>query len=293
MKYVNKHEVKSQIKEKSVPKKVKKKAIVLESIQPEPLSSFTQIPLNKEKKDVLIAESEEMSMIVLKAILEKNDFTFELAKTESEALIAFDKYQFRIVLIGTTVTNSWNSLVDKIWQENNKVPVSFLMALTLTPEGSDYADFLNNNFDKIIIKPYKESELVRILKKYRKLIPKRKNPKNHYTFKLDQLLRISNNNEEFVKTMLGKFIETAQECESALNKFLVPFNSEEMKRAAHKGIPSYSVLELKELANLLIYFERNQFSEKDLNDLSEKISFFSAKNQQVISEIKKFLRLRK
>lgn len=290
MKVSGRHQINSQILIKKQNKKTKSRSVTKEALQPATLSSYIQIPLKKEEKDLLVAENDELSIIVIKTILDKHNFTFDIVSSEEDAISAFEKCQYHIVLIGLNDSHFlWESLISKIWDENRDTPKTFLLALTTPPNDHAVSEYLKNNFDKIILKPYKETELIKIIRKYKRLTPKRKLPLNHTSFNLDQLKRISNNNEDFVKSMLDKFIESAIECAETMTAALAEKNIDKFKKAAHKGLSSYSILELKELMAHLMYFDKHEFSESDISDLKHRLKDFNETNNSVIKDIKKYL----
>ncbi|MCD6017348.1 MAG: response regulator [Bacteroidetes bacterium] len=290
MKISARHQIDSQIQTKKKDIKAETEPDMVAALQPEVMSSYINIPLKKNKKDLLVAENDDMSIIVIKTILEKHNFTFELATTESEAIFALEKSTFHIVLTGINDSEMlWEGLIKKIWEENGDVPKTFLLALTNRITEQNVAEYLNNNFDKILLKPYKETDLIKMIRKFKKLIPKRNSPLNYQSFNLDQLKRISNNNEAFIKNMLDKFIESAIECSESMKSAISLNDLINLKKAAHKALPSYSVLGLKDLAEQLNFIERNASTDQEKDELLKKLSSFDKGNQAIIKEIKKYL----
>ncbi|MES2567770.1 MAG: response regulator [Bacteroidota bacterium] len=262
--------------------------VKVKTMAPEPLSSFINITLKKDKKDLLVAESDEVSIIVIKALLERHNLAFELTTNEDEAISALEKNHFHIALIGiNNIELIWENLVKKIWAENAESPKTFIFALTNNNINITIPDYLNNNFDKILIKPYKEIEIIKLIRKYKKLIPKRKSPLNNHTFNLEQLRKISNS-DVFINKMLEKFIQSAQECSETLNSAFQKNDIDGLKKAAHKDIPSYSILGLKDLTDFLIFIENNNFSVDDLQ-MKNKLLDFDKRNSAIILEIKNYL----
>lgn len=292
MKISARHQMHSQLQTKKQGNKSKTAPEIKETLQPMAMSSYTNIPLKKTKKDILVAENDEMSIIVIKAILDKHNFSYELVTNETEAISALEKNHFHIALTGINDKNNlWENLIKKVWEENRDMPKTFLLALTNLQIQSSISEYLNNNFDKIILKPYKEAELIKIIRKYKKLTPKRKTPLNQQSFNLDQLRRISNNNEEFVRNMLDKFIQSAVECRDTMNTALTENNMDKLKKAAHKGLPSYSVLELKDLTELLIYIDHLSLSDQINITIKKKVLDFEKLNSNAINEIRKYLEI--
>lgn len=290
MKISARHQLNSQLQTKKQSTKIKTDKEISETLQPMAMSSYTNIPLKKNKKDLLVAENDEMSIIVIKAILEKHNFTYELVTNETDAIAAYEKNQFHISLVGINDPGClWKNLIKTIWEENRDIPKTFILVLTNLKIQGSISDYLNDNFDKIILKPYKEADLIRIIRKFKKLTPKRKIPLNQQSFNLDQLRRISNNNEEFVRNMLDKFIESAVECRETMNSAITENNIDKLKKAAHKGLPSYTILELKELTELLIYIDHLSLTELINIEIKKKVLNFEKLNSSIIREIRKYL----
>ncbi len=110
-------------------------------------------------------------------------------------------------------------------------------------------------------------------------------------FSLDQLNKIGNNDKTFTKKMLEKFIDQVLECSETLRSAILESDWLKLKTIAHKNIPSYSLMGLDELVNLLQYTEIQSRKNKEYNHMLEIVEIICEKNNAVISAIKKHLRI--
>lgn len=294
MKHSTKQQLELQIQEKKEKIPVESKRELAETLQPEVLSAFINIPFKKNKKDLLVVENDEMSLIVIKAILEKNHFTFEIATTEENAISEIENNHFHMILIGINDPEFlWERLLKKVWNENKGISKTFLLALTSHITEISISEFLKNNFDRVLTKPYRETELISIIRKYKKLKAAKNAPNdNHFTFSLEQLKKISNNNEEFIIKMLHKFIISALECGEEMTLGFNENNMVRLKKASHKGIPSYSIMGLNNLVECLVYMEANALSPQEKNNIQKRLADFDKKNKTVIKEIENYIHLK-
>ncbi|HWY12349.1 MAG TPA: hypothetical protein VN026_13535 [Bacteroidia bacterium] len=110
-------------------------------------------------------------------------------------------------------------------------------------------------------------------------------------FNLDQLNQIGNDDETFTKQMLEKFITQVYECSESLHSAILTSDWLKLKNTAHKNIPSYSIMGLDELVNLLKYTEIQSAKNKEYNHMLEIVEIICEKNNTVIDAIRKHLRL--
>ncbi len=108
-----------------------------------------------------------------------------------------------------------------------------------------------------------------------------------YSFSLDQLNKIGNNDEEFTTEMLKQFEHSARECSEELVLAIKQNDLAKVKRSAHKAVPSYSVMNLVELTGLLKKIEALEMSGEDLKEL---VNLFDKKNQRVLFEIDHYIK---
>lgn len=111
-----------------------------------------------------------------------------------------------------------------------------------------------------------------------------------YSFSLDQLNKIGNNNEEFNHKMIEQFILSAVESSKNMLSALEESNWVKLKSAAHKGIPSYAIMDLSELVKFMKKIELNAESDSERENVKELVKLFDQENQAVINEMGTYLK---
>jgi hypothetical protein len=104
-------------------------------------------------------------------------------------------------------------------------------------------------------------------------------------FNLDQLNRIGNNDKVFTAKMLEKFIQSATECSDTMSLALSLNDWKKIRIAAHKSIPSYSLMGLTGFVKDLAYIENyaeNPLHNKEVHDL---IKIVEHKNKEIMRDI--------
>jgi len=114
--------------------------------------------------------------------------------------------------------------------------------------------------------------------------------KTKYTFSLEQLNKIGNNSEDFTLQMLKQFMLSAIEISTNMLAAVKQNDWNMVKSAAHKGVPSYSVMDLKELTDLLKAIETAAQTHKEAPFIRELVQIFNKKNQKVINEINEYFK---
>jgi HPt (histidine-containing phosphotransfer) domain-containing protein len=109
-------------------------------------------------------------------------------------------------------------------------------------------------------------------------------------FNLDELRRISNDDQEFIQQMLEQFVKGAKQCSQDLEEHLHKKDWNAVKSVAHKHIVSYTVLGIDGLAQNLKYIEHNALNNEANEKISEILKTFTKKNDQIIAAINDHLR---
>ena len=112
----------------------------------------------------------------------------------------------------------------------------------------------------------------------------------NYSFSLEQLNKIGNNNEEFTIQMLGQFILTAKECSQNMLSAIKQNDWLKVKNAAHKGVSSYSVMDLAELVSIMKTIEAGAETEKEHSSIKALVDIFDKKNRLLIAEMVNYIK---
>jgi len=209
-------------------------------------------------KHILIVDDEEMNVKLCEIILENLGMKTRSASDGKEALEKFQNENFDLVLLdiqmpemsGFEVVKSIRSLDDKLQRQ---IPVIALTANLFAENENQYAEA---GFSDHLTKPFTEKQL---LEKLEKFLPQgtmfsSKVESQNSSFKsngkrysLKYLEETSGANKEFISEMLGSFIANNNANIRRLHRALEEADYNSIHNVAHKMIPSFRYLELREL----------------------------------------------
>jgi PAS domain S-box-containing protein len=130
----------------------------------------TDIANNQDKK-ILIVEDNPDNRFLIKAFLQKKDYSFEMAENGLEALEKFNKNSYDLILMDIQMPemNGYQA-VNKIreLETENKLDKTKIIALTAYALDSDKERALREGFDDHLTKPIKKDKLFSMIDKYLK-----------------------------------------------------------------------------------------------------------------------------
>lgn len=109
------------------------------------------------------------------------------------------------------------------------------------------------------------------------------------SYNVDQLNKIGNNDKTFLIEMLNSFITIANDCSEIMHSALKKEDWLKIKTIAHKNIPSYSILGLNDLVDILKEIERDIDKDEMRENAKNLIELFNQENKKVITAIRKDL----
>jgi HPt (histidine-containing phosphotransfer) domain-containing protein/CheY-like chemotaxis protein len=224
---------------------------------------------------VLVAEEDEMSRHLITLLLERNQVKFKLVHTIMDVLHAIYQDEFSLLIVGVdgpgVLVKNLPGLIDNL-------PIVALATESFRNDPSA------KYYTSVLYKPYTEKELMQLINQYMK----KDLPNNNKTddtadisFSLEPLQRIGNNDEGFILKMLEKFVSTAGACTSDMESAIAANARDKVRMAAHKNIPSYSLMGLNPMAKALEHLEHNS---TDAN-VPELVNAFIKQNERVIQEV--------
>ncbi len=253
---------------------------------------------DQEKKRVLVVDDDEMSMLLMSNILKKHAIPHAQATDGKEALTKLKNSEFDMVLTDINMPGfSGKELLDQLRsgkEETRNIPV---VAVTSEKKNSETVDYRAVGFNNVLFKPFKEEDLMKTI--YQNLqmekaavieSPSINNKRKQNTFKTDELIKISNNNSDFVKMMLEKFVAISKENTEKMLSALVNGDKEKLMQLAHKSIPSYHMLGLTGMAEQLQCIEKNIRDGKDLSESSVLVKMVHENTREVIIDITNYLK---
>jgi PAS domain S-box-containing protein len=246
---------------------------------------------------ILIADDYEINRLVATTILNDYDVISVEAKNGIEAIEAFEKEPFDLVLMdvqmpemdGIEATNIIRKRISKT------IPIIALTAYAL--KGDD-AKFIDAGMNDYLSKPFEENQLLEILIKWIKKsdinkpteniiqkVPLETKPsidiKNAPLFDLTKLQTISRGNIDFINKMIALFIETTPVCIVDMKLAYVNNEFDKVRKIAHRIKPSIDNLEIASLKNEIREIELNAETYQN----SEQLERLILKVEQVLNEV--------
>ncbi|HWY39082.1 MAG TPA: response regulator, partial [Bacteroidia bacterium] len=254
-----------------------------------------------EKTNLLVVDDDEMSMLLLSTILEKNGIPHKTAVDGKDAILKIKTNNFDLILTDVNMPEiSGLDLLKQVKKNTGKKTPVPVIAITANINKNDVEKYKQSGFDAVLLKPYLEEDLLKLIYKYAHVeATEKKNgissnghrpaQEKETSFSLDQLNRISNGSEEFIIKMLEKFIVSAGECSENMEGAMAAKDWARLRTAAHKSIPSYSMMGLKDLTEKLQFIELNSRTGQEHEEIPGMVSFISEKNKKIISDIEQYL----
>ena len=111
-----------------------------------------------------------------------------------------------------------------------------------------------------------------------------------HSFSLDKLNEIGNNDKTFRIEMLNQFLSLARESSEKMLSALKQNDLVKLKQAAHKGVPSYAILDLSDIVNMLKTIENDIIKDGNVDSVRAIVELFDQKNTIIIKEIEIYLK---
>jgi PAS domain S-box-containing protein len=228
-----------------------------------------------ETKRILLVEDNEMNRFVAINALQPYKMKIIEAENGKEAIEILKNETFDLILMDLQMPIMGGLEATKIIRNILKASIP-IIALTANAFKSEIDKCIEAGMNDYIIKPFEKNDLIKIIYKEIALNhipiqkPKTVNMENRPTeelYNLDQLIEMSDNNEEFIQRILGIFIDTIgnsiQDLELAIEKEDFAY----IPKIAHKIKPSLGNMNIKSLEQDILdleIFDLGQFTKKEL-----------------------------
>lgn len=245
-----------------------------------------EFPAELHKARVLVLEEDAMSSMILQHVLQQNFISFQLCRSLDEAKANLLKHSFSL-----TVTGLNGLLGDTELETIAGLPVPAI-ALGISSDKHEIQACLKAGFKCVLTKPFSEEDLIRSIYTHMK---KTDTPNNELrgegpeTISLEQLQRIGKNDLTFILKMLEKFAASVSECSAHLDEGLANADWSKMKAAAHKSIPSYSLMGLEDILSDLEFIESNAGTEARSNEVKDIARSVIERNRTILLDTEKHI----
>jgi signal transduction histidine kinase/ActR/RegA family two-component response regulator len=124
-----------------------------------------------EGRYILIADDQEMNLLLLKLILTRWKCRFDMAIDGESAIALFRQYNYDLVLLDLHMpTMSGLEVMEQIRQDTDPVKAAVVsLALTANITAEDESDFRKAGFNGWLLKPFREKDIYREIMKYVKV----------------------------------------------------------------------------------------------------------------------------
>ncbi len=246
-------------------------------------------------RKILIADDEEMNVLLCKTILNKWGIETHSAGDGEEALLKFFSEDFDAVLLdlqmpevdGISAAKSIRSSADPIKQN---VP---LIAFTANVYSNQEKELANAGFNTVLFKPFREKELAEVLTKLFHITENNSGESDHthitaqqmnyeqLPYNLEYLRKTSGSNHEFLISMLESFIENNDRHLKLLADAASKKDWKAAGQVAHKMIPSYRYLQITETEIRLKRIEESAAENNEVHNIPRQVAEISESSQMV------------
>lgn len=230
--------------------------------------------------DVLIVDDEPYNLMLAELILKKHGAVIAVANNGSEALQKIDLHHFDIVLADLHMPEvDGYMLANKIRERYLQVP---LIALTANVMQNDIQKIHASGFNDILLKPYKERELLNMIAKYAPLVLGKNEMAETETvhtgeiYDLQEIRRFADNDNAILSSIIESFVQNNSLNLFSLKDAVAKKDMHVIRNTAHKMLPSYNHFQVFEVIGELKQLEIIQHAgDADMDALYQKIESVS------------------
>ena len=232
--------------------------------------------------EILIVDDEPFNLMLAEIILIKHGAHISVANNGKVALEKIEMQSFDIVLADLHMPEvDGYMLANKIREQYLQVP---LIALTANVMQNDLEKIRQSGFNDILLKPYKEKELLNMIGKYAPVVigenkdEKDSSEKSEQTeiYDLDEIKKFADNDTSILISIIESFIHNNSLNLFTLKDAVTKKDFHTIRNTAHKMLPSYNHFHVYEIIPELKQLEIIQDkSEIDIWNLYTKVESVS------------------
>jgi CheY-like chemotaxis protein len=227
-------------------------------------------------RTVLVVDDVEMNLQLAQKLLEGHGLHVLLATNGKEAISIFNRSKLDLILMDIQMPEMDGLQATKRIREFSDVPIIALTANTSPEETSTYKSIGMNDF---LAKPIDEGKLVELLSGYLQIevnptsVSKYSGQKPMYDFKLVE--DIAGGDQEFVKRMMGMFVETVPGLLTDLQFNIEHAHWDKASKVAHRMKSTIDSMNIKDIKVEIRQIEANgkqQLNLEEMPALLQKVS---------------------
>jgi len=214
-----------------------------------------------KNKNVLLVDDDSFNRLLAKTILDKFRCITTIAINGKEAISYLDKQNFDIVLLDIHMSDTNGIDVANYIRKQKKDKTTKILAVTAAVLKDDIHKYFRIGINDFLLKPFKEASLFNKMCEVleisvsneegeeQEIVEEITKPK---TYDLSDLLKMADGNQPFIRSMLVTFIENSENTIHLFKKYMDEENWMEIGETAHKILPSYKHLKVKNIVSKLI-----------------------------------------
>jgi PAS domain S-box-containing protein len=246
---------------------------------------------------VLLVEDNDINRLYAKSILKNWHCRTDTAENGLVALEHIKNFQYDVILMDIQMpimdgyeTTKAIRLMDAPFRD---VPI---IALTANATKVDVEKCLAAGMDDILSKPFTPEDLYKKLFDEVKIVPIKRPEKEKKSeraekklYDLNYLIKMSDNNKEFINEMIKTFIQTIPQILSEMETCLDDKNWEKLSKLAHQIKPTYTLLGLDAVRESLLTIELEGKKKEKLDELPDLTKKFIKQSRSIIPDLEKEL----
>jgi two-component system, sensor histidine kinase len=154
---------------------------------------------------ILVAEDNPMNQLLIQTILKKEGAGYDMVENGKELLELIDVRKYDLILMDIQMpVMDGVTAAQELRKRGYTVPV---IALTANAQKDEKANYLNSGFDAVITKPFRRSNMIDTINRI--LNSKKNNADSKFgesLYSIEDLLEISDGDQQFVNDMLQTFV---------------------------------------------------------------------------------------
>lgn len=214
----------------------------------------------KDKK-ILLVDDDKFSRLLAKTLLDKFECDTIIAVNGLEAISYLKERDFDLVLLDIHMGGTSGVDVAEYIRKQKKDRTTKILAVTAAVLKDDIHQYFSVGINDFLIKPFKEYELYNKMCEVLK-INQTKNSKadkqdiveeihNTKKYDLSELVKMADNDKDFIKSMLATFIDNSESTIHLFKKYVKDENWKQIGETAHKILPSYRHLKINDVVSKL------------------------------------------
>jgi len=250
--------------------------------------------LNLENVRILVAEDNELNILLITSILSKENIPHEIAKNGEEVLQKLQQSSFDVILMDVQMpVMDGITATGKIRTElKSAIPI---IALSANATTDDTKRYIASGMNAHVPKPYKKDVLLKTIADtlgmtVKQQVEDEQNVSDEQLFSMEELRKLAGGDESFVKTIIHTFLQIVPVQLKTLELNLAESNLTGIRDISHQMKPTLQLLKVHEAKELVLEIEQESSSSEVLTDqLLEKCRKLDSILKNVMTEMQVLL----